>query len=155
MEELLTEIQSKLQIDISDIRKQDIYITPAIFWVPDQIKIPCIGIKDGHIKRKDLAGGMQEVTLNVHIIILISIFKGEAAIIGTNSRKGILRHAKDIEESLLESYAASFLGIDGMINCDLVAEKETEYFGSRGNDQNSLGRKIMTYEYIKEVSKYA
>ncbi len=148
MKELLSAIKTKLQTDIDYVRSKDFYITESEELIPSSVKFPAIGIKDGPIDRKELAGGMIEIKLQVRIIVLVQLQKHEAAIMGDAStgKKGVLEMAQDIHDSLDED----LLNIAGMIEAFSPAETESE---TTGDEELVLQRKIITYEYTKEKER--
>ena len=148
MKELLLAIQTQLQTDLTNIRDGDIFITLHENYIPAHVRPPCIGIKDGDIIRIELAGGMWEVTMEVMIIPYVQLAKDEASIIGDSStgKKGVLDVVDDIHVSLDEN----LLGITGMQAAFSPSESKSEYFG---DEKESLQRKIVRYQYIKEEER--
>ena len=98
MKALLTAIQTQLRTDLTTIRDSDIYIAPHENYIPNQVRPPCVGIKDGRIVRKELTGGMMEVTLDVTIAIFVHLAKDEASIMGDTAtgKKGVLEIGEDV-----------------------------------------------------------
>jgi len=149
LKELLTAIQTQLRTEKTYIRDSDIYITPHENYIPSQVRPPCVGIKDGAIARRELAGGMMEYTLNVTIIVFVQLHKSAAAIMGDAAagKKGVLEIADDIHASLDEN----LLGITGMLEAvsDPV-EAGSELFG---NEEDGLQRKVIKFQYVKEEER--
>lgn len=145
MRALLNTIKQTLQSGLSDIRDVDIYITPDINYIPGSVRVPCIGIKDGSIRRTEIPCGMFEKTLHADIVIYVQILKDEAGIVGIEAtgQKGILEIADDVHEILDEN----LLSIDGMIAAYSPFEEPLEMFGDK---RNAVLRKVITYEYVKE-----
>ena len=148
MKELLSAIKTQLQTDLTYIRDRDIYVTPHENYIPNAVKLPCVGIKDGGISRTELPGGMWEVALSVKLIAYVQLAKEEASIMGdtASSKKGVLDIVDDIHLSLDED----LLGISGMIEAYSPAEAESEMFG---DDDDAVQRKIVTYQYVKEEDR--
>lgn len=146
MKTLLTAIKARLQTDLTYIRDGDIFITPNLNIVPAGSRPPCIGLKDGPIRRVELAGSMMGYIMSVKIAIFVQLLKPEAAIIGdaATSKKGVLEITDDVHESLDEN----LLSISGMQSAVAAPnEPESDYFG---DEKDGISRKILTYEYEKE-----
>jgi len=149
LKELLTAIQTQLRTEKTYIRDSDIYITPHENYIPSQVRPPCVGIKDGAIARRELAGGMMEYTLNVTIIVFVQLHKSAAAIMGDAAagKKGVLEIADDIHVSLDEN----LLDITGMQEAVSGAtEAGSELFG---DEKEALQRKMINYQYVKEEER--
>jgi len=148
MKALLTAIQTQLRTDLTTIRDSDIYIAPHENYIPNQVRPPCVGIKDGRIVRKELAGGMMEVTLDVTIAIFVHLAKDEASIMGDTAtgKKGVLEIGEDVHTSLDES----LLGITGMQEAFSPSESGSELFG---DEKETLQRKLITYQYVMEEER--
>ena len=149
MKDLLTAIQTQLRTDLTTIRDADIYITPHENYIPNQVRPPCVGIKDGTIVRRELAGGMMEYILNVAISVFVQLHKSEAAVIGdaASGKKGVLEIADDIHASLDEN----LLDITGMQEAvSDPTEAGSELFG---NEEEGLQRKVIKFQYVKEEER--
>ena len=97
MRELLAEIQSVLREGLPYIRAGDIFISIDTEFFPNEVKFPCIGIKDGIIERSEAASNMLEKTFSINISLFSHLPKKVAtALIGDATNKGIL----DIEEDV-------------------------------------------------------
>ena len=146
MKALLQKIKETLQENLDYVRDKDIYITPHINLVPPASKYPCIGLKDGRVTRKELAGDMLEITMQVHIVPYVRLIKeDETGIQGTAVKKGILDMVQDIHDVLddnliLPEIQAAFC----------PAERESELFN---DGKIVLTRKVLIYEYVKEVAR--
>lgn len=146
MKGLLLAIQTQLQQDLSYIRDSDIYITGDMDSLPSSARLPAVALKDGNISRKELAGQMMEVGLNVSLVIWVEVFKEDAALIGDTTRKGIL----DIAEELHAALDENLLGIEGIIEAFSPSELASEPFNDGNRD---LQRKQIVYQYIKETAR--
>lgn len=148
MKDLLAAIKTKLQTGLTYIRDRDINIVPHTNYIPNAIKTYGIGIKDGKITRKEQAGGMIEITLEVKLAVYVQLAKDEASIMGdtSTSKKGLLEVSDDIHSSLDEN----MLSITGMQEAFSPSETESELFG---DDRETLQRKIITYRYVKEEER--
>lgn len=146
MKTLITNIKTKIQADIDYVRDSDVFVTEDADAIPQAVKFPAIGIKDGPVTRTELAGGMWEVTLEVKVIAWVQLSKPAAAVMGDGGNKGVLDMAADINASLDEN----LLAIAGMQSAFSPAETESELFG---DEKEALQRKIITYRYMKEEDR--
>ena len=147
MKALLLAIQVKLRAGLSYIRDGDIYIAPHENYIPNTVRPPCVGIKDGRIVRHELPSGMWGVTLQVILAIYVMLAKEEATIVGdaASGQKGILEIAGDIHAALDEN----LLGISGMIEAFSPTESPSTLFGTGPY----LEQKLVTYEYVMEENR--
>ena len=146
MKELITKIQTELRADVAYVRDSDVFVTEDADVIPQAVKFPAIGIKDGPVTRTELAGGMWEVTLEVKIICWVQLAKPAAAVMGDGDNKGVLDMGDDINASLDEN----LLAISGMQSAFSPAETGSELFG---DEKEALQRKIITYRYVKEEDR--
>lgn len=148
MRTLLAAIQTQLRSDLTYVRDQDVYITPHPNYVPRGVQPPFIGLKDGPVARRELAGGWIEVTRQVLVVVYTALAKEEASVMGDAAagQKGVLEIEEDVHASLDEN----LLSIDGMQSAWSPSAAASEMFGDA---QRSLQRKIITYEYIGEEER--
>jgi len=149
MKELLGAIKSQLQTDLTYVRDSDIFVTEDENMIPNAVKFPAVGIKDGPVQRIEMIDGMMEYCMTVKIVALTQLTKPEAAIMGdtSTSQKGILDLEADIHTSLDEN----LLFITGMISAVALANQpESEVFG---DETEVIQRKIIGYEYVKETER--
>lgn len=105
MKEILSAIKEQLPQQIEGIR--DIEIIPDPAMVPERVRFPFIGIKDGDIKS---GGGLDPITTyEVRLYVYVQIKKPEASIIGTKDEVGVLELADSVLAGL---EALGNLGID-------------------------------------------
>lgn len=146
MDTLIKAIQTQLRADIDYVRDPDVYITPDVDYLPENVRPPCIGIKDGDISRKEEFGGKMTYKMAVTIVACVSLTKEEAAIIGDSSREGVITLSNDIQASLDENT----LGITGMQTAFSPSESGSHPFG----DKNlMMQRKLIEFEYEKEGNR--
>lgn len=145
MKELLNAIKAQLQTDLTYIRDGDIYITPHENYIPNHVRPPCVGIKDGPVVKEHLMGGCARYSMSVSIVAFVQLAKDEASIIGdsSTSKKGVLDISDDIETSLDDN----LLSITGMQAALCSGSAESELFG---DERETLQRKIITCNYEKE-----
>jgi len=149
MKALLTAIKTQLRTDLTYVRDSDIFVTEDENLIPDAVKFPAVGLKDGPVQRTEMIGGMMEYRMTVKIIALVQLTKPEAAIMGDTStgKKGILDLEADIHDSLDEN----LLSITGMTEAVAAAiQPESEVFG---DEVEVIQRKIIGYEYVKETER--
>ncbi len=147
MEELLLAIQAALRTAtvLSYVRDNDIYITPSLYYYPQQSQFPCIGLKDGLVDKKEKMGNMLSYIRSVGIAIFVREVSGiESSIIGdiATSRKGVLAIEHDIDRVLDNNK----LGIDGMDKALSDKAEPSQYF-TREEGQAGLQLKILEYKY--------
>jgi hypothetical protein len=144
---LLQAVKAELGTRMTGMRAIDIFITPHTNLIPAGTQFPAIGIKDGAVKRHELAGGDSlDRDLIVSLIPYVKAYPGEKSIIGSGVFKGILDIVEDIHEILDDN----FLGIDGMEAAFCEDENESEMFG---NPEDGLQRKIIKYKYERRSER--
>jgi hypothetical protein len=147
MKALLTAIKTQLQSDLTYVRASDIFVTEDESLIPETVKSQAVGLKDGPVIRKELAGRMMEYNMTVKIVLYVQLLRPEAAIIGDGTQKGILDMEADVHTALDEN----LLGVAGMQSAVAAPDQpESELFG---DETNAFQRKIITYEYIKEEAR--
>ena len=148
MKELLTAIKTALQDGISCVQDNDVYIAKHENIIPPATKFPCIGVKDGSISKEELLCSMMGYVLQVKIVVYVRIMQSEASIVGNAAgEKGVLEIVEDIHTLLDENT----FGLNGYIlGGPTGSEPESEWFG---DETASLQRKIITYEYEKELER--
>jgi len=145
MKALLTAIKTKLQTDLAYIRDGDIYITPHENYIPNHVRPPCVGIKDGRISRTRGMGGCVMRTMIVRVIVYVQLAKSEASIMGDEAteQNGIL----DIDADIQSALDNNLLSISGVQDAFCEVSQESELFGA---ERESLQRKIITVTYEQE-----
>ena len=99
MKELLQKIQTEIRTRVSYIRDVDIFITPHANLIPGGTQFPALGIKDGAVKRHELAGGDSlDKDQAVSLIPYVKMYPGEQSILGGSGFKGILEVVEDLHE---------------------------------------------------------
>ena len=149
MKELLTAIKTQLQTDLTYVRDKDIFVTEDENLIPDAVKFPAVGIKDGPVERRELAGSMMEYVMGVKVIVYVQLTKPEAAVMGDTAtgKKGVLDMEGDVHASLDEN----LLSITGMQSATAAPlSPESELFG---DEEEVIQRKVITYQYVKEEAR--
>lgn len=147
MDELLVKIKEQLQSALSYIRAGDIFITPHLDFLPQGVKKPCIGIKDGKVEHSYGAGGSKELTMWVRLAIFVDLKKDEAVIIGdeaTGSR-GVIGINKDCIAAL----DGELLAIAGMEDAEIVEDLESRLWIVQKGDE--IQQKILGLKYTRSV----
>jgi hypothetical protein len=144
MKLLLNAVKTHLQNNLSYIRESDIYISPHTDYIPDAVKLPCIGIKDGDVERDELFSGCLAERMLVKICVFIRLERSrEASIIGDDSNKGLL----DIEADIHALLDNNELGLDGMIHSFCRKSGESSLLLL---ENSAVQHKILEYEYQRE-----
>jgi len=143
---LLTAIKSELPNNLAWVRAGDVYITPDVDFIPPGTRYPCIGIKDGTIRRRELPGNMLEVTLTVTLAVYVQLLKPEASIMGDGNKPGVLDAAADIHGVLDEN----LLNITDMQKAFSPNEDDSQM---ASDDKRLLQSKLITYHYVKEEDR--
>lgn len=149
MKILLRELKNDLAANMNQIvRPADVFIVPDENYIPARAKEPFIGLKDGSIGRRELAGGYLELTMEVSVVLWIRLYQDEASIMGDQSGKeiGILDFAKSIDACLDENLLG--LTASGMQEAFMAAEAASRLWP---DETDSRQQKILTYRYIQEV----
>lgn len=108
MKTLLAALKAELPGRLRWIR--DIEVVPDEYWIPEQVRFPFVGLKDGEIRREEGAGGTLTERLTVQVIVYQKILQAEASVMGSGDDKGVLDLVADIHGVLNEN----LLGLTGM-----------------------------------------
>ncbi|MBW2673868.1 MAG: hypothetical protein JRD89_10715 [Deltaproteobacteria bacterium] len=102
MKNLLNAIKAELQTDLTYVRDGDIYVTEDLRLVPDAVRFPAVGLKDGAISYAIETQNQEEDTLDVDIVAYVELRKPETSIMGDSSagKKGVLDIITDVVTSL-------------------------------------------------------
>ncbi len=143
MDELLLSIQRHLRGQMADFRASDIYITPDLQYLPQGVKMPCIGIKDGKVEHKYLAAGEKEYVLFVRLIVFLELTKRREAIVGGNFSLGILQITRQLTD-LLENNP---LGDPEIQEARIIEDPESKFYLGKGKEMYQ--RKELVLKYTK------
>lgn len=141
-------VQQELRQRLVYMRAGDIFVAPSVYYLPPGAKTPCIGIKDGRPTRRELGGGVVELTLPVHIAMFVRLAKDASrSIIGEESQlhPGILQ----IEEDVLGALVNNRLNLGGVISALVTSQDESEMFIDASS--GGIQRKQVTVTYTKET----
>ena len=102
MKNLISAIKTQLQTDLTYIGDGDIFITEDERLVPDSVRFPAIGLKDGDITYAIKTQNQEDDALLVKVIAYVQLQKPEASIMGDSStgKKGVLDITADAITSL-------------------------------------------------------
>jgi len=144
MKALLTAIKSQLQEDLTYIRDSDIYVTEDERLIPEAVKFPAVGLKDGAIDYSvDTQGANEAGDLAVKIIAYVQLQKPEAAVMGDTAtgKKGVLDIIADTKDSLRDNK------LSGQANeVWLVSETESELLA---DEETAIQMKTLTVRYVR------
>lgn len=145
MKELLNTVRSQLQDDLNYVRDNDVFVTEDEHLLPETVRFPAVGLKDGPISRRELPGGMWEVTMSVDLLVYVQLMKDGATVMGDAAagKKGVLEIEDDVHVSLDEN----LLSITGMQSAFSPNSGPSELFGE---ENEAVQRKKITYRYVKE-----
>ena len=144
MKDLLTAIKSQLQTDLTYIRGSDIYVTEDERLIPEAVKFPAVGLKDGAIEYNVETQGANEAgDLAVKIIAYVQLQKPEAAIMGDTAtgKKGVLDILADVKTSLRDNKLSGQAD-----DIWLVSETESELLA---DEETAIQMKILTVRYVR------
>ena len=122
MKDLLTAIKSQLQTDLTYVRNSDIYVTEDERLIPEAVKFPAVGLKDGSVEYTSLGRDEDmQSKLYIKIIAYVQLLKPEVSVMGDSAtgKKGVLDIIADCIISL------KFNKLSGIVN-RAVPESETE-----------------------------
>jgi hypothetical protein len=124
-----------------------VFVTPNENFLPNRVRLPAVGIKDGSIRRTLGGGGSQEESLDVSMTLWVQLGKPEASIMGDRAAKemGILEFAEKVH-TLLDG---ELLGIPGMEEAWSASESPS----SLVETDRALQIKVITYTYDKEGNR--
>lgn len=144
MKDLLEAIKTQLKTDLTYVRGSDIFITEDERVIPDTVKFPAVGLKDGEITYDvEYQGAKENSELLVKHIAYVQLEKPEASVMGDTSteKKGVLDIIADIKESLRDNK------LSGQVNeVWLVSEAESELLA---DEELAIQMKILTMRYVR------
>ena len=103
MRGLLPLIQTALAGVFTGIRTSDIFLIPDPDIIPNGVRFPCIGIKDGKVDIAELMAGAIEKTLPVEIYYYDRLTPGDTCILD------YLEKGDDISDELCENYLSGYV----------------------------------------------
>ncbi len=121
-----------------------VFITTDEQTILAGIKLPCVGIKDGPVRTRRLAGGVEEKILRVHLVAWAPQGKGAAQVTGDSTQAGVLAMTATCADLL----NGDLLGIEGMIDARPVEETGSRLYLNQAG--RSVQQKIITFEYVRQ-----
>jgi len=143
MKALLTAIKTQLKTDLTYVRDSDIYVTEDERMIPEAVKFPAVGIKDGAISYKQATKSQEDQELQVKIITYQELRKPEASIMGdtATSKKGVL----DIIDGVITALKNNLLS--GIVDSAFpIAESESELLA---DEETAIVMKSVTMQYFR------
>ena len=124
MKSLLTAVQAALKAGLTDVRESDVFIAPFELYLPEAVKSPAIGIKDHGTRRRELVGGMVEVSRSIMVVPWVQVVSAENAILGSwaSGQPGIL----DLSEAIQTLLDENLLGLTGCMEAFGESDSATE-----------------------------
>lgn len=148
MIETIPKVQQWLRNRLKGVmRESDVYITGDLDVLPGDVMLPALGIKDGTVKHKELAGGMIEYVLQVQLMLWTEVFKEQEALIGSGNRKGVLEIERDIDVAL-DEYKYGDSTIVSAVKFSPSPESQP---GNNGD--KAFQRKKITYEITRQTTR--
>ncbi len=143
MKSLLTAIKSQLQSDLTYVRDADIFITEDERLVPEAVKFPAIGLKDGAVEYTIETQVQETDELFVKLIAYVELRKPEASIMGDSStgQKGVLDIVADIVASLTHNTLSGQADV-----AEPVSETESELLA---DEKTAIQMKSITMRYLR------
>jgi hypothetical protein len=143
MRELLADIRSLLREGLPYIRSGDIFISIDTEFFPNDVKFPCIGIKDGTIEREAAISGMLRRVMFVDISLFVNLPKKvDAALVGDSTNKGILDMEEDVH-ALLDDHG---FGRFDIVFCERSEPTQVLFV----SDSDIKMQKTLTYKFEGE-----
>ena len=145
MKALLTAIKTQLKTSLTYVRDSDIYVTEDERMLPDAMKFPAVGIKDGSVAYTRATKSQEDQELQVKIIVYQELQKPEASIMSdtSTSQKGVLDIIGDVITALKNNL---FSGeVDSAFP---IAESESEFIGD-DEIKRYFQMKSVTMQYFR------
>ncbi len=141
MKALITVVKTELQTDLTYVRDRDIFVTEDENLIPEQVKFPAVGIKDGAVTYAIETAEQESDELFLDIIAYVQITKPEAAIMGdaATGKKGVLDIIADIKTSL----SGNLLGG----NVDVAVPVDSGESEPIGDEEEAIQKKRITMKY--------
>lgn len=146
MKDLLNSIKTQLQTDLTYVRDSDIYVTEDERLIPEAVKFPAVGLKDGEVLYAIETGDQETDELYVKAIAYVQLQKPGAAIMGDTAtgKKGVLEIIADIKASLNdEKFSGTY---ESAIP---VSEPESEFLA---DEETAIQMKSIIMRYTKLVT---
>jgi hypothetical protein len=143
MKALLAAIKAALLADEAlGLRAQDCYVTPALEFIPNEVRAPFIALKDGDVTREELFSSALAETLSVQVCVFAHVLMPSASVMGDvpSGLRGVL----DLCDAVHAVLDENLLGVSGLISAFCRSEGASE---TVGDEAEMYQRKILTYTY--------
>lgn len=143
MKNLLNAMKTQLQTSLTYVRDSDIVIVEHELAIPESVRFPAVGLKDGAINYAVATQSQETKELFVKIIAYSQLQKPEASIMGdaSTSKKGVLDIIADtitaLKNNTLSGQADSAFP---------VSETESEIID---NEEIAIQMKTLTMRYMR------
>lgn len=137
MRPLLIAIRTALRAGVAGVRDHDVYITGHENHIPRGTRFPCVGIKDGAIRRSEKVGGVVEAKVRVKVVVFAKLGSIDDGTSELQELAAAVHQVLDDNE----------LGQPDVLNAFSPSEDEGDWFGGR---DDIVLRKVITYEYETE-----
>lgn len=149
MNALLLAIKAALQGGaISGVADESVCIVRSENYLPASATSPAIGIKDGIIRRRELAGGAIELDMTVLVCVWCQLIEDdnfEASLTGFGDDSGVIALAAEVVSALENNT----LGLPGVQRAFAVECRASEAIGMT---TTTLQRKIIVMNYVQETT---
>ncbi|WP_319543159.1 hypothetical protein [uncultured Pseudodesulfovibrio sp.] len=141
MKELLNAIRTALE----GIERVTVFVTPDENFLPHEVRLPAIGIKDGSDRRSEGVSMTMSSTIEVKIIPWVKLAKDEASILGdpASGEMGII----DLSSAIHVVLDDNLFSISGLESAFSSSETGSKLLG---DERELLVNKVITYNYEKE-----
>lgn len=149
MKALLLAIKAALQGGgISGVEDDSVCIVRHENYLPPTATSPAIGIKDGIVRRLELAGGAIELDMTVLVCVWCQIIEDdnfEASVMGSEDDAGVIALAAEVIAKLENND----LGLSGMQRAFAVECRASEAVGMT---TTTLQKKTIVMNYVQETT---
>ena len=132
--------------DLPYLRGSDVWISPTVNYMPEQVRTIGAGICPGTEARVEKVGGLFDVTRTVRVALFVSMMKPEAVVIGDAVNPG----TTDITAAVDGVLHDNFLGLSVIESAFCRTISEPVLFGNKAQAGRLLVRVIMDYQYESE-----
>ena len=146
MKDLLIAIREELRSKISTVVDSNVCIVRSESYIPPTARDRAIGLKDGPVTFRKLAGGVVETTARIMAVSWVQIVDDyDLSIMGVGGdRPGVL----DLSSQVIDVLDGNLLGLQGMQSADVIECRASEPMGI---NTTTLHRKIVVFQYIRET----
>jgi len=141
---ILEAVKARLQAQITDMRRENIYITSDENYIPAEVSPPCIGIRENGVEWAYVPNdrsGRKRGKYNLIIVVYSGLIRDETGIIGDESvgETGVLGTCSDVIDAL-----DAYLPADGCTESVTNGVNPADTFDD--GDGNRLVRQRINHE---------